>query len=300
MPEPLAYLNGDWLPAERMALPVHDAGFVFGATITDLCRTFRHRLFRWPDHSARFRRGCQYAGIVLASSDEQLTAIADKLIAHNVGLIAPDDDLALVVFATPGPLGHYAGPAAADGPATLGLHTFPLPWVRYRPLFTRGAHLIVPATRHVPAACVDPRIKQRSRLHWWLATQQASALESGATALLCDLSGHVTETAAANFLIVKNGTVISPPPEAILGGISLGVTRELCAAQTIPFDARSLTVEDCLAADEALLTSTPYGVAGVSRLDGRPIPWPGPRLTQLQCAWNDLVGLDIARQITGE
>src|SRR5262245_2127896 len=289
MPEPLAYLNGDWVPASRMALPVHDAGFVFGATITDLCRTFRHRLFRWPDHLARFRRGCEYAGISLASSEAQLTAIADKLIAHNSGVIAPGDDLAFVVFATPGPIGHYIGAPGADGPATLGMHTFSLPWVRYRPLFERGAHLVVPAVRHIPPLCVDPRIKQRSRLNWWLAARQASGGEAGAAALLCDLDGHVTETATANFLIVKNGTVISPPHSSILDGISLRVTRELCAAQDIPFEERLLTVAECLAADEALLTSTPYGVAGVSRLNAQPIPWPGPMLTRLQRAWNDLV-----------
>src|SRR5436190_13386140 len=150
MPEPLAYLNGDWLPAGRLALPIHDAGFVFGATITDLCRTFRHRLFRWPDHLARFRRGCEYAGIALASSDDQLTAIADKVIGHNSGLIAPADDLALVVFATPGPIAYYAALADANGPATLGMHTFPLPCARYQALLTRGAHLVVPVTRHVP------------------------------------------------------------------------------------------------------------------------------------------------------
>src|SRR5438445_4028527 len=233
MPEPRAYLNGDWIAAGRMALPVHDAGFVFGATITDLCRTFRHRLFGWPDHLARFRRGCHYAGIALASSDEQLTALANELIAHNTKLIADSDDLALIVFATPGPVGHYAGPAGADGPATLGMDKFPLPWARYRPLFTRGAHLIVPATRHVPAACIEPRIKQRSRLHWWLAARQASELEPGAAALLCDIDGHVTETAAANFLIVKNATILSPPQGSILDGISLRLTRELCAAQGI-------------------------------------------------------------------
>ena len=94
--------------------------------------------------------------------------------------------------------------------------------------------------------------------------------------------------------------VISPPQGSILDGISLRVTRELCAAQAIPVEEETLTVEDCFAADEALLTSTPYGVAGVSCLNGHAVPWPGPVLSRLQRAWNDLAGLDIARQITGE
>ena len=45
----------------------------------------------------------------------------------------------------------------------------PLPFARYRRFFEEGARLVIPSTRHVPAVCVDPRIKQRSRLHWWRA-----------------------------------------------------------------------------------------------------------------------------------
>src|SRR5262249_21739352 len=136
-----------------------------------------------------------------------------------------------------------------------------------------------------------------SRLGWWLAEQEARAIDAGAAALLCDLDGHVTETAAANFLIVKDGTIFSPPAESVLEGISLRVTRELCAAGGIPFAERALSVDDCLAADEALLTSTPYGLAGVSRLNAQPLPWPAPTLTRLQQAWNKIVGIDIAKQI---
>src|SRR5947208_9254665 len=109
MPETLAYLNGDWLPAERMALPVHDAGFVFGATITDLCRTFRHRLFRWADHLNRFRQSCLAARVPLEASDDELTSVAGQLAEHNGGLLRPEQEFALVVFATPGPIGYYLG-----------------------------------------------------------------------------------------------------------------------------------------------------------------------------------------------
>src|SRR5438128_7629870 len=169
--EARAFLNGDWIAARELTLPVHDAGFVWGATITDLCRTFRHRLYRWPDHLARFRRGCEYAHLDLAWTDAQVTQTAETLVAHNATLIAAHDDLVLVVFATPGPIGYYVGQpgGAGEAEATFAMHTFPLPWARYRPLLERGAHLLIPETRQVPAACADPRVKQRSRLHWWRA-----------------------------------------------------------------------------------------------------------------------------------
>jgi branched-chain amino acid aminotransferase len=278
-PEPLAYLNGDWVPARTLSLPVHDAGFVWGATITDLCRTFRHRLYRWDDHLARFRRGCQYASIVLPNTDIAITTAATGLVEHNARLIAAYEDLALVLFATPGPIGYYAGLPGGAGEAgpTFGMHTFRLPFTRYRPLVQRGAHLVIPPTRR--------------------AEQEAHAIDPTAAALLLDLQGRVTETAAANFLIVERGAILSPARDTVLEGISLQVTRALCDTLKIPFEERPLTVDACLTADEALLTSTPYGVAGVSRINDRLIRWPGPVLRRLQDAWNADVGLNITEQI---
>jgi branched-chain amino acid aminotransferase len=301
MSEPLAYLNGRWLPQSQAALPLHDAGFVMGATVSDLCRTFHHRLFRWADHLARFRRGLHATGIEPDLSDERITSLADNLVEHNAAILKQNQDLALVMFATPGPIGYFAGQSGGigDGPATFGMHTFPLPLERYRRFHEHGIHLVVPDTRHVPGDCVNPHIKQRSRMQYWLAQRQAQVKAPGSQALLLDLDGNVTETAAANFLIVRQGIVISPPRKSILEGISLLVVRELCGELGIGFDEENLTVNDCLKADEAFLTSTPYCLAPVSRLEGKPLPWPGPVFQRLLAAWSEKVHMDIRGQIGG-
>jgi branched-chain amino acid aminotransferase len=295
--EPLALLNGTLLPQSQATLALNDAGFVFGATVTDLCRTFRRSPYRWPEHLARFRRSCAAAPIVVRYSDEQITEWASALCARNA---VQDAELAVVLFATPGPVGYYLGQpgGAGDAPPTFGMHTFPLPLERYRSMIEHGAALVVPSVRHVPAECVDPRIKQRSRLHWWLADQQAKRIAPGSQALLRDTAGHLTETAAANFLIVRGGTVISPPRACILGGISLAVVEELCGRLGIAMAFRPIALAEALAADEAMLASTPYCLAGVCSINGTPLPWPGPVMRRLVAAWSADVGIDIHRQIT--
>jgi branched-subunit amino acid aminotransferase/4-amino-4-deoxychorismate lyase len=302
MSQPVAYLDGQLLPQPVAHLPWHDAGFIFGATATDLCRTFHHRLFRLSDHLARFQQSCALARISQPVPDAELTHWAEKLVAHNASLLKPADDLALVLFATPGPIGYYGGlpGGPGDGPPTLGMHTFPLPFARYRGFFEQGVSLVVPDTRHVPACSFDPRAKVRSRLHWWLAEQQARETERGAVALLLDQAGHVTETAGANVLIVKGGAVVSPPRATILNGISLQVVEELCRENGIPFAETMLRIEDCLAADEAMLASTPYCIAGISRINGQSMAWPGPIFRKLLSAWGDRVGVDIAGQILAQ
>lgn len=301
MDTPSAYFDGRFVPQAEARLPLHDAGFVFGATVTDLCRTFRHQLFRLDDHLRRFRQSCHAARVPQPLPDDELARIAEDLVRRNAALLRPEQDLALVLLATPGPVGYYLGEPGGpgDGPPTLILHTFPLPFARYERLFREGARLVVPATRHVPAACVDPRIKQRSRLHWWLAEQEARSLDPGAAALLLDADGRVTETAAANFLLVRGGAVRTPPRTGVLGGVSLRVVEELCRELGIPFEERPLTVPDCLNADEAMLASTPYCLAGVRRVNGAELPWPGPAFERLLRRWGDRVGVDIRAQVCG-
>lgn len=295
----LVYLHDRFLPQPEAVLALHDAGFVMGVTITDLCRTFRHQPYRLADHLWRFRHSCGLAQVPQPRSDAELTALAEQLVAHNAALLQPEQELALVLFATPGPIGYYLGEpgGVGEGPPTFGMHTFPLPFHRYAGLFREGVCLVTPSVRHVPPTCVDPRIKQRSRLHWWLADCEVRQRHPGAVALLLDEQGFVTETAGANFLLVRDGAVFSPPRASILGGVSLLVVEELCRDLGVPFTERQLTLTDCLQADEAWLASTPYCLAGVRLINESPINWPGSLLQSVLSLWSDGVGVDIRRQI---
>jgi branched-subunit amino acid aminotransferase/4-amino-4-deoxychorismate lyase len=134
-------------------------------------------------------------------------------------------------------------------------------------------------------------------MHWWIAEQQAKDVDPEASALLVDAAGHVTETAAANLAVVKDGTVLTPPRATVLNGISLRVVEELCGELGIPFAERPLSLVDCQSADEAMLTCTSYCVAGVRRIDGVELPWPGPVWRRLLAAWSAKVGVDIETQI---
>ncbi len=301
MTQPFAYHCGRLVPQPEAALPIHDAGIVFGATVTDFCRTFRQQLFRWPEHLARFRRDCEACFIPLLPSGEELTEAADELVAHNAGLLPPGGELALVSFATPGPLGTYVGEPGHGGPPTLVMHTFPLSLRRYRRFFSEGVALAV-AGQHAahPDDLAPPWVKHRSRLHWWRAEQLVrgrTGVPPGAIALLLDADTQcVTETAIGNVLIVRGGAVCSPPRSAVLDGISLRVTAGLCERLAIPCSGRPFTLHEAQSADEVMLTGTAFCLAGVRWLEGVELPQPGPVTRRLQQAWRDEVGLDFVGQ----
>jgi branched-subunit amino acid aminotransferase/4-amino-4-deoxychorismate lyase len=298
VPEPLAYLNGRLVPAAEARLAVSDAGVVLGATVAEQTRTFRHRPWRLDDHLDRLFRSLRYTRIDPGLSRDDLAAVSHELLAHNARLIDDADDLGLVHFVTAGEYPTYAGGPARQGP-TVCAHTFPLPFELWAKKMREGARLVTPSVRQVPPQCWDPQIKCRSRMHYFLADQEARLVDPEASALLLDLNGNVTETSAANVLIVERGAVVSPPAAGTLAGVSRSTVIGLCAKLGLPFAERDLRVYNVLNADEALLTSTPYCVMPVTRVNGVPIGdgRPGPVFRRLLGAWGEELGLDIDRQI---
>ncbi len=297
--EPVAFLNGQFLSFSEAKLPLYDAGLVLGATVTDFVRTFRRQLYRLQDHLERFCASCRLAEIPLNASVEVLTQIAEELVARNRLLLSPGQELALILIATPGAVPFYAGSQNSAVEPTLAMHTAPLNLLGMASWFESGVHLVTPDVRAIPKSCIDPRIKHRSRLHWRLAQNAVSRTSPGALALLLDQEDLVTETAAANFCIVRGGAVVSSPLDSVLNGISLQVVRELCQERGIPFMEQPLTINDCTAADEAFLTNTSFCLAGVRRINAVDMTWPGPLSERILNAWSEKVGVDIRAQFLG-
>ena len=301
--EPLVYLGGGMNPASEAHIAIYDASVVLGATVTDMVRTFDHQLFRLQDHIDRFYRSCRYAQILPPIDADETVRICQELVQHNAALRDPDEELGLILFISPGEFAAYAGSAGlpAEPSPTYCIHTFPLPFHMWGAYYTEGVHVVTPSIRHVPPQCVDPKIKCRSRMHFWLGDQQTHLVDPKAVTLLLDLDGNITETSGSNFLIARDGTVISPGPRNILRGISITTVADLCAELGIPYVERDFQVYDVINADEAYLASTPYCLAPVTRINGVPVATgkPGPMLGRLLAAWSQRVGVDIVAQITG-
>jgi branched-subunit amino acid aminotransferase/4-amino-4-deoxychorismate lyase len=297
MPEPLAFLNGQFVPAGSLVVPVYDTGFVLGATVTEQLRTFGGRLFKLDDHFARLKHSLEVIELELPHSVPALGKAAEHLASENHKLLKPGDDLGLAIFATPG-----AYPSLAEGRQSgplVAMHTFRLAFDRWAAMYDGGCRLVTTPIVQVPRECWPAELKCRSRMHYYLADLAAHKEDPQARAILLDRRGHVAETATANVLAYRRGEgLVSPPRETILPGISLMFIHELCDALEIPCVERDLRVDDLLTADEVLLTSTPNCLLPVVRMNGSPIGngRPGELFHKLLRAWNDIVGLDIAAQ----
>jgi branched-subunit amino acid aminotransferase/4-amino-4-deoxychorismate lyase len=289
------------VPASEAHLAIFDAGVVLGATVTEMTRTFNLRPFRLEQHIERLQRSLRYTRMDTGLAAADFLRISHEIIEHNGRLLPAGGELGMVHFVTAGEYPTYAGMAgrAARTSPTVCIHTFPLPFELWAKKFRVGAHLVTPATRHVPPQCYDPKMKYRSRMHYYLADKEAQLVDPEASALLLDLQGNVTETGGANFLIVERGTIVSPTTVNTLPGISRGMVIELAGKLGIPFVERDLQVYNVVNADEAFTTSTPYCVMPVTKINGLAIGdgRPGPIFRRLISAWSEAVGVDIERQI---
>lgn len=301
MAEPLAYLNGRICPVSQCTLPIYDQGLVMGASITEMARTFRHEAFKLRDHVDRLFRSLKHVGFVVDLNRETLVDLVLELVEHNARLVPKNHDLGVSFFMTAGNSLIYLGlpGLGIQRKPTVCVHTFPLPFELWVDKYETGQHVVTPSIRHLPPECLDPKIKSRSRMHWYLADEQARLVDPSAIALLLDRNDNVTETATANFFIVRDRRIITPTGRNTLAGISQAMVVELADVLGLPFEQRDFQTYDVINADEAFTSSTPYCLLPVTKINGKPIGegTVGPVFRDLLKAWSERVGLDVEEQM---
>ena len=296
MTEPLAYLNGEFIPAKNASISVEDAGFVQGTTVAEQLRSFGGELFRLEQHLDRLIRSLDVIQVDAGMKRADFVQIAERLARHNHQLLKQSDDLGLSIFVTPGVYNTFA-----TGPSEplVGMHTYPIPFHLWNDKYDNGQPLVITDIKQVPEACWSPALKCRSRMHYFLADRMAQKVDPKARALLLDTNGFVTEASTASIVIYRADLgLVAPPVEKILPGISLRTLKELALQNDIPFLHRDIAPQDVVSADEAILCSTSPCLLPATSLDKQPIGKgeSGPVFNTMLASWSEMVGIDIRQQ----
>jgi D-alanine transaminase len=278
------YLNGVYMPIAEAKISVLDRGFIFGDGVYEVIPVYSRRAFRLAEHLRRLQHSLD--GIKLANphSDGEWTTIISQIIARN-----PGEDQYLYLHIT-------RGVARRD-------HAFPVPPVKptvfmmSSPLPTPPAELLRSGVGAVTAP--DNRwlrcdIKAISLLPNVLLRQMAVDAGCAETILLrADAKtegAFLTEGAASNIFVVKDGRLLAPPKDNLmLPGITYDVILEIAAADGIPHQVRRVDAAEVFAADELLLTSSTKEVLAITQLDGKPVGTgkPGPMFARLHALYQD-------------
>lgn len=277
------YLNGEFTELHKAKISVMDRGFIFGDGIYEVVPVYGGRPFRFEQHMARLERSLAELRIANPMSRTEWAAIASKLIAdyaQSTGVDGQNGDQMIYIQVSRG----------------VAMRDHVMPQNITPTVFMMSNKMSVPAEaiRRQGVACVTAddfrwekaHIKSTSLLGAVFSRQ--ISFDAGATETVMFRHGYLSEAAASNVWVVKNGRVLGTPKDnLVLEGIRYGLIEELCQQQGIGFELRRISRDEVLQADELLLSSASKEVLAITSLDGRPVGSgrPGPVGERLYAAY---------------
>jgi branched-chain amino acid aminotransferase len=300
----VVYVNGELVPESEARISIYDSALMFGDMVFEMTRSFKKVQFKLREHLERLYSSMKMVRIPISMTIDEMEAACYQTIEANEPVFAEDDEHRLMIDVSRGLLSLYEDNVKGvhKGPNVI-IADFPLRWTvaSMGPLFDKGINAIIPSQRAIPAYLMDPKIKNRSRLFYLMANIEVANCEGDNNwALLLDPDGFITEGTGDNFLIVKDGVIISPEGRNILRGISRGyVMNELAPQLGLKCVEKNIEPYDVITADEAFMTATPFCILPVTSLNGTTIGEGRGKITQLLLdTWSENVGVDIPKQIT--
>jgi D-alanine transaminase len=263
---PLAcYLNGEFTDLSMAKVSVMDRGFIFGDGVYEVVPVYQGRPFRFAQHMARLERSLAAVRIPNPLHRAGWLDVLQRLIALHAGsLDQPPEATDQLVY-----LQVTRGVAMREHAMLDGLE----------PTVFATTNTLKPATPEQRAngvACVTAddfrwekaHIKSTSLLGAVFARQ--ISVDAGAVETVMFRDGLLSEAAASNVWVVKDGKVMAPPKNnLVLEGIRYGLVEELCGDAGIAFELRPVSRAEVLDADELLLSSATKEVLPITLLDGR-------------------------------
>ena len=298
----VVWFNGELIPESEAKISIYDSALMFGDMVFEMTRSFNKVQFKLREHLKRLYASIKYVRIPIEMSMDEMERHIFETIEANDPLFAEDDEHRLMINVSRGPLSIYAPIFGVKTEPTVVIADFPLKWTvaSMGKLFDIGINAVIPSQRAIPSYLLDPKVKNRSRLHYQMANIEVSNWKGDNNwALLIDTDGFIAEGTGDNFFIVKNDIVITPEGRNILRGISREYIFELCGQLGLKCIEKNIEPFDVYTADEAFMTGTPFCILPVTHLNGENIGDSklGKITKKLLDTWSNNVGVDIIQQI---
>ncbi len=266
MSEQIVYLNGRLLPLGQAQVSVLDRGFMLGDGAYELIPVYRRKPFRLAEHLRRLQHTLDGIRLPNPMDESQWREVISQVMATQ-----PADNQSVYLQVTRGaaPRDHafpkdakptvlvMSNPLSSPDPAQIeqGICAVSTPDIRW-------------------GRC---DLKTISLLPNVLAKQKA--VDAGCVECIQFRDGVLTEGAASNIFVVKNGEIHAPVKDhRVLPGITYDLVLELAQANGLPYEVRDISEAEVRQADELWLTSSSREVQAIVELDGQPVGkgQPGP------------------------
>lgn len=252
----IVYLNGEFKPLAEASINVLDRGFTFGDGVYEVIPVFNRKVFRFEEHYQRLLNSLRAIYMNDPLTKDEWYYICNKLIdtvdeaSQSIylqitrGVSERDHDVSLAnkptLFAMSRPI--------AKKDLSSGIKAISNEDIRWQ-------YCDIKAITLLPSVLLRHKAKQR-----------------GAKEAILYRDGVVTEGAASNVFIVKDGTVYTPPKNNhVLPGITRELVVEILRKNKIDLVEEPVQLIQLKNADEVWITSSTWEIVPVTELDNKPV-----------------------------
>ncbi len=281
------WFNGELVPWREARVHVLTHALHYGSGVFEGIRCYEAQrgpeVFRLTDHLKRLYRSSKLYYMPVPYSIEELRRATFDVVKSN-GLdscyIRP------IVFRGYGEMGLL--PLAS----TVDVAVAAWPWGTYlgEEGVTRGVRAKVSSVQSLDHTSLARAAKATGQyLNSILA--KIEVVNAGYDeAIMLNDRGHVAEGSGENIFVVRDGRVSTPPTaDGVLEGITRDVVMQLCRAQGLTVEERTLTRSDLIVADEVFYTGTAAEIVPVREIDDQWIGEPGPVTRSMQDRYRAIV-----------
>jgi D-alanine transaminase len=247
--DPIAYVNGSFVPLSDAKISVLDRGFLFADGIYEVSAVLNSRLVDNDAHLARLERSLKEIRIPNPYTAAEWTRLEEELVRRN-GLV----EGTVYMEVTRGVAEReFAFPADAKPTVVM---------------FTQVKNI-----SRSPAAEVGVAVVTVEDLRWKRRDIKSVALLAQVLAKQAAAEAGVAEAwSSTAFIITRDGRIVTRPlSNAVLPGITRQSVMRLAEENGLSIEERSFTVDEAHEAAEAFLTSASSFVMPIVAIDGRAV-----------------------------
>ncbi|MBR6559001.1 MAG: D-amino acid aminotransferase [Clostridia bacterium] len=260
----LGYYNGKYDLIDNMVIPMNDRVCYFGDGVYEATYSRNHNIYVLDAHIDRFYRSAEKLKMVIPHTKEELKEILRDLVKKV------DDGEQFVYW------------QLTRGTATRN-HIIPDPpmpgnlWVILRPLKVKDTYKKIKVITMPDTRFLHCDIKTLNLIPAVMASTAAD--RAGCYETVFHRDGRVTECAHSNVHIIKDGVFRTAPTDnLILPGIARANLIRFCGQLGIPVCEEPFSLDEMMAADEIIVSSSSAFCLAVEEIDGKPVGGKAPEI----------------------
>ncbi len=284
------YLNGKFIDRNKAKISIFDHGLLYGDGVFEGIRSYNRLVFKLREHIDRLYKSADAIELKIPMAKRILIkAVRDTLKRNKLD----NAYIRLVVTRGPGDLG--LDPRKCKTGVIIFIITDKIA-LYPRKFYERGLHIVSARIRKNYKGAINPNIKSLNYLNNILAKIDGIKKASH-EAIMLTYDDYVAECTSDNIFIVKGGTLLTPPRDITLKGITQGAVINIARKKKLRFKEKNMRLSEIYKADECFLTGTAAEIVPVIKVDGHVIGTgkPGPVTRFLLAEFHKLTKIDGVR-----